>query len=180
MIGGIRRSPPIILTLVSQALTPARFAPFGQMIDERAVEPLAINDGATLRFDDLARIEIESGRPRVSLFRNPAAITLPYRLPLLECHPLGSQAFIPRTNAPFLIVVAEPGPAPALDRLAAFLTDGHQGVNYRPGTWHLPLASLVPAEFIVIDRGGPGENCRIFRLDEFPIEVAQSSGGACR
>ncbi len=164
---------PITRTIVAEPLTAAAFAPFGEVIDDRAVEPFAINDGSTERFDDLARIEVgPAGRPRLALFRNHVAIALPYRVPLLECHPLGSQAFMPRTAARFLVVVAEAGPAPALDRLAAFLTDGHQGVNYRPGIWHLPLAGLAPADYLVVDRGGPGENCRLFPLGDHQITIA--------
>jgi ureidoglycolate lyase len=90
---------------------------------------------------------------------------------LLECHPLGSQAFLPRQTAPFLIVVARPGSAPDLDRLEAFLSDGAQGVNYRAGTWHLPLAGLTLADYLVVDRGGPGDNCIEFPLDADPVTV---------
>ena len=50
-------------------------------------------------------------------------------------------------------------PADAVpDRAAvrAFVTNGRQGVNYRRGTWHHPLIALAPANFLVIDRTGPG------------------------
>jgi ureidoglycolate lyase len=91
---------------------------------------------------------------------------------LLECHPLGSQAFIPKESAQFLIVVAPPGRKPNLDRIQAFVTNGLQGVNYAPGVWHLPLCSFTKASFVVVDRGGPGKNLREHKLppEEIVIE----------
>ena len=156
--------------LRARPLTRDGFLHFGDVIDT-AGDPIAINGGTTHRFDDLARVELGQGRALLSLFRNRVAITLPYRLPLLECHPLGSQAFVPRQRAGFLVVVARPGPAPDLDRLEAFLSDGLQGVNYHPGTWHLPLAGLTLADYVVVDRGGAGNNCLEFPLDADPITV---------
>src|SRR5437660_1432841 len=51
-------------------LTADAFAPFGDVIEasERA-EQMAINYGQTIRFNDLARIEVEGGRAIVSIFR---------------------------------------------------------------------------------------------------------------
>jgi ureidoglycolate lyase len=41
-----------------------------------------------------------------------------------------------------------------------FLARNGQGVNYRAGTWHHPLLALGEvSDFLVIDRGGPGNNC---------------------
>jgi ureidoglycolate lyase len=163
--------------LQARPLTPDAFAPFGDVIDARAASPLAINGGSTHRFNDLARVQIDpAGRPLISLFRNLVTIDLPYRLPLLECHPLGSQAFVPQRPARFLVVVARPGPAPDPDQLSAFLTDGIQGVNYHAGTWHLPLAGLTLADYLVIDRGGPGNNCREYPLDAEPVIVTHGPG----
>lgn len=153
------------ITLVAQPLTASAFVPFGEVIHETDAPALPINGGTSDRFDELIRPNFgQGGRANLSIFRVRTAITEPYRLPLLECHPLGSQTFLPRGHARFLIVVAPPGPQPALDRLAAFITDGEQGVNYHPGVWHLPLASLTTASFFVLDRSGEGENCLEFDL----------------
>ena len=79
---------------------------------------------------------------------------------MVERHPLGSQAFIPMQNEPWLIVVCDTGNKPEPINLRAFLATGKQGVNYRPGVWHHPLLVLKPdQDFLVVDRGGPGENC---------------------
>jgi ureidoglycolate lyase len=49
----------------------------------------------------------------------------------------------------------------------AFVTDGRQGVNYRAGTWHAIQSVLErEGEFLVVDRGGVGDNC-----DEYPLAM---------
>ena len=73
----------------------------------------------------------------------------------MERHPLGSQAFIPLSGRPYLVVVGRDKP----ENLEVFLAGPTQGVNYRAGTWHhYSLALEAPSDFLVIDRVGPGEN----------------------
>jgi ureidoglycolate lyase len=63
-------------------------------------------------------------------------------------------------------VVAPPGESVEADDLQAFVTNGRQGVNYRPGTWHMPLIAFDTGQaFLVIDRGGDAPNC-----DEHTLE----------
>ncbi len=154
------------LVLQAQPLTRETFKPFGEVIQKDGAANYAINRGATRRFHDLCDVRVKNrGRVLVSLFEAFETVLLPYRVPLLECHPLGSPAFIPCDNAKFLIAVAPPADAPSLAEAQAFLTDGRQGVNYAPGVWHLPLASFSLSTYAVIDRGGAGENLREFELD---------------
>lgn len=154
------------MILRPQPLTAAAFAAFGDVI-ETGSEAAVINRGTTRHFGDLARVDVaaQGGRPHVSIYR-----VVPYPLPLsiamLERHPLGSQAFIPLHDESFLIVVAPPGDRIERNAVRAFVGNGRQGVNYRPGTWHHPVIALRdPSEFLVIDRTGPGANC-----DEHPFE----------
>ena len=137
------------------------FAPFGDVIESEGRAHYTINAGSAERFDDLASVEVTAagGRPQISLFR-AQPVTLPLRLRLMERHPLSSQAFIPLSATPFLIVVAPAGERLELNRLRAFRTNGRQGVNYRPGTWHHPLLALERvSDFLIVDRGGEGANC---------------------
>jgi ureidoglycolate lyase len=146
------------LRVPTAPLTRASFAPFGDVVGAEGAENFRYNDGYAVRFHDLARIECaaEGGRPLLSIFR-AKPFPMPLRVALMERHPISSQAFVPMGEAKFLVLVAEKSTQPAPADLRAFLTDGKQGVNYRPGTWHHPLIALTESDFLVIDRCGPGE-----------------------
>ena len=147
------------------SLTASAFAPFGEVIEV----PPAADDG-NRRFDDLARLETDAdGAPMVSLLRLGKGVTLPLALAKLERHPLGSQAFLPFGTLRFLVIVAAGTESPDLASLRAFVTDGAQGINYRPGVWHAPMSPLAPGVLTVIDRKGPGDNCEFFALDDVTI-----------
>jgi ureidoglycolate lyase len=151
-------------------LTPERFAAYGEVIAARATERAAMNEARFERFDDLARIDVEErddGRPAVSIARSRIATRLPYRFDMVERHPLGSQAFIPLGRFSFIVVVGAPAESVEAADLQAFVTNGSQGVNYRRGTWHMPLIALAEhQEFLVIDRAGGGDNCQELILSD--------------
>ena len=127
------------------------------MIDPAcAGEVRPINQGTTDRFHRLAAVEVGDGRAIVSVFRGrPCA--LPFRLRLMERHPLGSQAFVPLQGRPWLAVVCrDPHDASSY---RAFACGGDQGLNYAPGVWHHPLLALEGvSDFLVVDREGDGAN----------------------
>ena len=154
--------------LALQELTASAFAPFGQVLCCEGARHYPINQGTTERYDDLAHIDAgPGGRVIVSIFRGqPRAF--PLRIAMMERHPLGSQAFMPLQRTPYLVVVAEPGSAPAVPgRLHAFVARGDQGVNYAAGVWHHPLIALDEvSDFLVIDRRGAGHNCDEAELAE--------------
>jgi ureidoglycolate lyase len=148
--------------LTPRPLTQQAFGAFGQVIETDSAESFDINGGNARRFHDLARVDVldEGGRPIISVFR-AAPRAAPVRLTLMERHPLGSQAFMPLTRQPYLVVVAEDdGGRPGT--LHAFISRGWQGVNYGKGVWHHPLLALGQqgevSDFIVVDRGGAGRN----------------------
>ena len=145
-------------TLLAEALTREAFAPFGDVIAaDEAARHYPINGGTTERYHDLASVDVsaDGGRALLSVFRAQPR-TLPFTVAMLERHPLGSQAFVPLTRLPYLVVVA---PAEDASALRAFLVTGGVGVNYARGIWHHPLLALEErCDFLVIDRGGPGRN----------------------
>jgi ureidoglycolate lyase len=90
---------------------------------------------------------------------------MPHRVEVMERHPLGSQAFVPMRPCRFLVLAAEGKYAPDPASLRLFLGDGMQGVNYARNTWHhYQMVLDEEADFIVVDRGGPGNN-----LDEVDL-----------
>ncbi len=152
--------------LRAEPLTAAAFAPFGDVLDTGGAPDRIINAGLCGRWHDRATLDFgPDGRAGISLFlAEPRA--LPYSFDLVERHPDGSQAFLPMTQHPFLVIVApDEGGAPAAAR--AFLTNGAQGVNLHRGTWHGVLTPLhAPGRFAVVDRIGPGANLVEYRYAE--------------
>jgi ureidoglycolate lyase len=144
-------------TLVAQPLTADAFAPFGEVLDTAGAPDRLINQGLCGRYHDRARLDFADGRAGISLF-DAEPRSLPYRLDMVERHPDGSQAFLPMTQAPFLVIVA-PDESGTPGRPLAFLTAPGQGINLARGTWHGVLTPLsAPGLFAVVDRIGPGAN----------------------
>lgn len=141
----------------SEPLTAAAFAPYGDVLEGIGAPDKIINQGKCGRYHDLAELDFTDGRAGISLF-DAAPRSFPYTLDMMERHPDGSQAFVPMSEAPFLIIVAENlGNAPGTPR--AFLSNGAQGINFHRGTWHGVLTPLsAPGRFMVIDRIGDGPN----------------------
>ncbi|MEO8882063.1 MAG: ureidoglycolate lyase [Devosia sp.] len=149
-----------------EPLTRDAFAPFGQVIEMEGSDHFPINGGMTERHHDLAKIELggPDPRPLLSIMRGKP-YALPLTLKMLERHPLGSQAFYPLSPHPFLVTVA-------LDHhgtphsLRAFRTAPGQGVNIAMNTWHAALTTLeAVSDFLVVDRGGDGNNNEEFIFD---------------
>ncbi len=102
------------------------------------------------------------GAPLLSLFR-VQPVSLPVTCTLMERHPLSTQAFVPLGERRFLVLVA-PAKLAEPDALAvrAFLTNGRQGVNFRPGTWHHPVLALdTETDFVMVGRRDRGDDCDV-------------------
>lgn len=155
--------------LNSMPLTPAAFAPFGDVIQTTTAKNQAMNDARFARYDDLAAIDVDThdnGHVAISIAESKIPVTLPYRFNLVERHPLGSQAFIPLGDFSFTIVVACAGEEVDAEDLVAFTTNGEQGINYHRGTWHMPLISTGAGEkFLIVDRAPGTGNCEELVLD---------------
>ena len=156
-----------IINVVPRQLTAENFAVYGDVISvSESAEHFAINDGHTMRYHDLAEVDVteQQGKTLLNIFRStPLAFPLP--IEMMERHPLGSQAFIPMSNQPYVVVVA---PSGELDtsKIEVFLASSKQGVNYHKGTWHhFCLALNEVSDFLVVDRGGKGDNCDVEKLD---------------
>jgi len=139
-----------------EPLTKKAFLPFGQVLQTEGVSPVAINLGHTQKFDNLAEVHLgDGGRGQLSIYRSQA-ITLPFRIRLLERHPLGSQAFYPLHKRPFPVIVSS---SDNPSDIRVFLSNGSQGVNINPGVWHHYQLTLgQESEYIVFDRHGGDDN----------------------
>ena len=161
------------ITLVPKLLTSERFAPFGDVIESVVDRTAAMNAERFERFDDLCKLDMaDDGRIAVSIARCRVATALPYRLDMVERHPLGSQAFVPLGPSRMIVVVAPPEESVEASDLCAFVTNGRQGINYHLGTWHMPLIAFEAGqEFLIIDRAADAPNCDQHSLDETVVLV---------
>ena len=153
--------------LAPKPLTSEAFSRFGDVIEaNNDAKNFPINDGFTKRYHDLAKVDVNdnNGHTIVNIFRSTPLVQ-PIAIKMMERHPHGSQAFIPMGTNSYLIVVAPAGEFD-VDNLEVFIANSSQGVNYHKGTWHhFCLALGSESDFLVIDRGGEGDNCDVLKLD---------------
>jgi ureidoglycolate lyase len=141
-------------------LTQEAFAPFGDVIQKEGHFPEEINYGQTRKYAGLAQVDVgdEKSTATVHIFRS-RPVSLPFRVEVMEYHPLGSQAFIPLHSRPFLVIVAPPAEMLPFKSIQGFFTNGEQGVNLNKAVWHHYLLSLdETSDYLVIERDGPGVN----------------------
>ncbi|CAN5764320.1 ureidoglycolate lyase [soil metagenome] len=157
------------MKLIAQPLTAEGFAPYGMVIAvaEGSDGGRLINGGTTRRFDliDDMQLSAEAGLPMLALFRAQAR-SFPHAVTEMERHAIGSQTFVPiGCERRFVIVVARAGDAPSSEALAAFVTDGCQGVTLAPGTWHHALLAVDAGDFVVIERVASTVDCDLCEVN---------------
>lgn len=138
------------------------FAPFGTLIEAKDGVQFMINEGTTTRFHRRALADVgANGTAALSIFRGTRR-AVPIEIKMMERHPLGSQAFLPLSDARWIVIVSG-ADVPHPDNLVGFWLNGDQGVQYGANVWHHPLLiSVETQDFVVMDRDGPGDN-----LDEY-------------
>ncbi|WP_191602952.1 ureidoglycolate lyase [Marinomonas algicola] len=168
-------------------LTAENFQEFGDVIEANSARThYLINGGTTTRFHDLADVQVtphneESVRSGISIFRGDARV-FPLSISMLERHPLGSQAFFPLNQRPYLVVVAPEldQERPDIENIKVFWASPSQGVNYAQGTWHHPLIALdAVSDFLVVDRIGSGPNCDEYEIDKSLVCRIEQVDFAC-
>jgi ureidoglycolate lyase len=163
----IKSTQLVITEIAPQPLTSEAFAAFGDVIEVNSYNKhFTINDGFKERFHDLADVDTaeEDGKTLINIFRT-TPLPQPVAIKMMERHPLSSQAFIPLGQQPYLVIVAPAGEFD-ITKLVVFMASAQQGVNYHKGTWHhYCLALNEVSDFLVVDRGGKGDNCDVITLD---------------
>jgi len=91
--------------LEPQTLTAEAFALFGDVLAADGPPDQIINQGMCGRFHDKAMCDFADGHAGISVF-DAKARPLPCKLDMMERHPLGSQAFLPMHQNPYLVIVA--------------------------------------------------------------------------
>jgi ureidoglycolate lyase len=160
------------MKIIIEPMTADAFAPFGDLLEAKGTPDKIINQGLCGRFHDRARMDFSDGRAGISIFHAEKR-DLPLKLDLVERHPDGSQAFVPMSHQPFLVVVAE-DQNDTPQNIRAFLTEAGQAINIHRGVWHGVLTPLYdPGLFAVIDRIGEGPNLEEYWLpDEVIIAIS--------
>ena len=158
-------------TLKIKRLTAEAFSPFGEILEVNGPPDKIINQGMCGRHHDVAKLDFVDGNAGISLF-NAQKREFPIKLDLVERHPEGSQAFVPMTEHPFLVIVAkDENGAPGIPEV--FITKPRQGVNYHRNIWHGVLTPIFePGLFAVIDRIGEGPNLQEHWF-ETPYEIVE-------
>ena len=159
-------------TLTPIPLTSANFAPFGDVVEvssQSAKPVMSINYGQTERYHDLAAIDVnanEAASTLVNIFRSTPLARYPIKIEIMERHPLSSQMFMPLSDNPYLVVVAPKGEFDE-NKIEVFLAASQSRRKLPRRHMASLLASALNAvsDFLVVDRGGDGDNC-----DEVEIE----------
>jgi ureidoglycolate lyase len=148
--------------LVPTTLTAKAFAPFGDVI-ETSVGAVTedMNSARFQRFNALATVDHDRQvNTIISIANCLNATQLPYKITLMERHPLSSQAFIPLGHFSFVVVVAPAGATVDPEHICAFRTNGEQGINYHRGIWHMPLIAFEHGQkFLIVDADESRPNC---------------------
>lgn len=166
-------SLPTTPHLCAQALTAEGFARFGTVIEMPQGAGRPINGGNAQRFDLVHDLQLQQagGRPMLALFRAQARV-FPHAVTELERHALGSQSFVPLGRRRFVVVVAPAGEAPGPQALAAFISNGEQGVVLAPGTWHHALLAVDAGDFVVVERAAAAVDGDVVRWgDAVPVAL---------
>lgn len=139
----------LIVSLHAEPLTPAAFAPFGQVLAPPDDSGQSIGTGCY--WPD----QLPTPEPRLAV----GLITYQQRslhIARMERHHSG-QSFFPLTHSAAVLVVAaghdvdDPQEVPAISHLKAFLLLGDRGLRLAPGTWHVSPFPLMPtATFAVL------------------------------
>ena len=113
---------------------------------------------------------MDQGKPALSIFK-AKPVAFPFSITRMERHPKASQAFIPKRDSKFLVVVAEASETINVNNLRLFITNGRQGINFKRGVWHHFLLTVGSVqEFVVIDRSNPDDNTEEVDLKQpYPI-----------
>ena len=165
------------MEIISQKLIKSNFNEFGDVLSiENEINYTTINNGFTHKHNLSKFIgynKNSSNEVAISIFRGLKRPN-PLKINMLECHPLGSQSFMPLNGSLWVVIVCKGDrKKPNLKDLKCFIANENQGVNYYPGTWHHPLITLEEKQdFMVVDRkNGTDNNLIEFCFNDISVKL---------
>ena len=165
------------MEIISQKLTKRNFNEFGDILSiENEINYTTINNGFTHKYDlskFIGKKTNSSNKVAISIFRGLKRPN-PLKINMLECHPLGSQSFMPLNGGSWVVIVCKGDyKEPNLNGLKCFIANKNQGVNYFPGTWHHPLITLEEKQdFMIVDRqSGIDNNLIEFCFNDISVKL---------
>ena len=165
------------MVIISQKLTKSNFNEFGDILSiENEINHTIINNGFTQKYNLSKFIGNKNNaynKVAISIFRGLRRSN-PLKINMLECHPLGSQSFMPLNGGKWVVIVCKgDSKEPNLKDLKCFIANKNQGVNYYPGTWHHPLITLEEnQDFMVVDRkNGTDNNLIEFCFNDISVKL---------
>lgn len=152
--------------ITAERISEAGFAPYGELLENKSER----------RRRDFSVHFAESAEPleqKLWVNRLPRHPGAPVRIDVMETHPHSAQTFVPMQPGRCLVVVALSDGAgkPAWSTLRAFVTEGGQGVAYRPGVWHFAFTSLDCPNEVVVLMGYTGRDDTIIEHLPHDVEV---------
>ncbi|GJD54025.1 Ureidoglycolate lyase [Methylobacterium crusticola] len=161
----IQPMPNTITQLRLRPVSRDAFAPFGTLVEMNR-PTTAVNEGTALRHDvhAFAAADARAGFRLVTSIYDAEARDL-RALRILERHANSPQLIMPLGGGDHAVIVclSRSNGGPDFETLTAFRCASRQGVIYRPGLWHHPIAALGrAAQFLVQSwQEGSDADCEI-------------------
>ncbi len=148
-------------------LTEAGFTEFGEVIapPQPPIDPKKIQ-----RWPNVSIPDAQNGKLTIDLLYSSER---PLLVDTIELHNNSTQTFIPLDNQPFVVVVGSKEMVTEteninVDRLFAFVSNGHQGITLKNDIWHcspIPVGGAI--SFALIHRSPDVDlNIRLVKLKE--------------
>lgn len=134
--------------LAAEPISADNFAVFGELLENKTDQ----------RRRDFHLPSAGIYRPQLWVNRLPRVSDALVLVDVMESHPYSVQTFVPMQPGRCLVVVAPMGEngKPDMAGLRAFLTQGGQGVSYRPNVWHYTFSSIDGPNEVVVMMGYTG------------------------
>ena len=158
-----------MVSLVTEPLDAAAFAPFGTVIAFAPEIARTVNEGTAHRADTRALFDHAANATQVMAIYRVQPQSRPLRLTLFERHPHSAQTFVSISVPRFLVVVAPAGSdgLPVAARARAFVGHAGFGLSYRRDQWHTPVMALGAGGdlLMLIAERGTADDCVEHRID---------------